>query len=194
MAGETQPWRGADQYQPFRLGQLLVLLDVGRTISASRINLDRLAYYDFFAANPLLIFTEHGPERTELVLAGFDSRALSYQSSSQRFANRRSRLQHDLALLIAFGLARALNADRRLLHEITDDGAALAQRLASLYADAYRRSAALVIKRLRGLSDSHLDESARMWLRADTLLIDLYDREPPELSQVSRSGGETGVA
>src|SRR5664280_166628 len=88
----------------FRLGQLLLLFEAAEGVRATPVNIDRLGFYDFFAANPFLIVDKDDREGRSLQLAGFEFQNLDYQSSSQRFSNRRARLQHDLALLTAYGL------------------------------------------------------------------------------------------
>jgi hypothetical protein len=111
------------------------------------------------------------------VLAGFDSRNLSYQSSAQRFTNRRARLQYDLALLVSYGLVRPEVVAKRVAYGLTDDGAELADRFESLYVRSYRKSAQMIVARLNRLTDARLREDAKRWLRAEALLIDLYDEE-----------------
>jgi hypothetical protein len=161
----------------FRLGRLLVLLSTAAGAKAARpLDLERLGYYDFFAANPFLVFGGDD-ERRELVLAGFDSRNLSYQSSAQRFTNRRARLQYDLSLLVSYGLVRPEVVARRVAYGLTDDGGELAEHFESLYARSYRKSAKMVVARLNRLTDTRLREDAKRWLRAEALLIDLYDEE-----------------
>jgi hypothetical protein len=81
------------------------------------------------------------------VLAGFDSRNLSYQSSAQRFTNRRARLQYDLALLVSYGLVRPEVVAKRVAYGLTDDGAELADRFESLYVRSYRKSAQMIVAR-----------------------------------------------
>lgn len=159
----------------FRLGQLLLLLDVVRDATAGPLDIERLGYYDFFAANPFLIVEPETREHTELQLAGFNARNLDYQSAPQRFSNRRARLQHDLALLVAYGHVHVSGVGGRVEYELSAAGAPLAEGLSALYAHAYRRSARIVINRLKRLSDKRLREQARDWLRAEALLIDLYD-------------------
>jgi hypothetical protein len=86
----------------FRLARLALLLELAPQLPNHKpLDIERLGYYDFFAANPFLIVEVEDPLRRDLILAGFDSRNLSYQSSAQRFTSRRARLQHDLAMLVA---------------------------------------------------------------------------------------------
>lgn len=159
----------------FRLARLLVLLDVAAAQKPIKpIDIERLAFYDFFAANPFLILDTEDPERRDVLLAGFNANSLSYNSSAQRFTNRRGRLQHDLTLLIAYALVEANNVNGRIAYTVTERGSALARGLRALYAAAYRDSASIVIRRLNKLSDKKLREEARGWLRAEGFLIDIY--------------------
>ncbi len=160
----------------FRLARLLVLLDVATQQKPLRpIDIERLALYDFFAANPFLIFDQEDADRQDIILAGFNANSLSYNSSAQRFTNRRARLQHDLTLLIAYGLVAAETVQSRVAYRVTERGSAIAKELRALYAVAYRESASIVIRRLNKLSDKRLREQARRWLQAEGFLIDIYD-------------------
>ncbi len=171
-----------DDLLAFRLGRLVLLLDtVPGLPSAKPFDIERISFYDFFADNPFLIFGRDTPEHETLVMAGFDSRNLSYQSSAQRFSSRRERLQHDLATLVAYGLAAAVPEARRVVYALTESGTDYAVSLLSLYAQAYRTSAALVGRVLNRFSDRALQEQTRRWLRADDLLIDLF--EPVHVEQ-----------
>jgi hypothetical protein len=49
--------------------------------------------------------------------------------------------------------------------------------LRSLYAQAYRLSAGTVVSKLKTHSDSGLRAAAKDWLRAEALMVDLYDVE-----------------
>jgi hypothetical protein len=165
-----------DDLLAFRLGRLLLLLEIVPALPAQKpMDIERISFYDFFADNPFLIFGRNTPEHKELVLAGFDSRNLSYQSSAQRFSSRRERLQHDLAMLVAYGLASAGQEARRVVYSLTATGVDVALSLRSLYAVAYRSSATVVGRALNRLSDKALQEQTRRWLRADELLIDLFE-------------------
>ncbi len=84
----------------FRQARLLLLLRGLASLAAPAPDLERLSFYDFFSANPFLVPIEEAT-RIALASAGFDVTNLSYQSSSQRFANNRARLQFDLAMLLA---------------------------------------------------------------------------------------------
>lgn len=165
-----------DDLLAFRLARLLLLLDrVPHLPQAKPMDIERISLYDFFADNPFLIFGRDTDEHQTLVLAGFDSRNLSYQSSAQRFSSRRERLQHDLAVLLAYGLVVARPEGRRVSYGLTEAGHEHAQDLRSLYAQGYRRSADLVGRQLNQLSDKRLQERTREWLQADELLIDLFE-------------------
>ncbi|MEM6109825.1 hypothetical protein AAHS21_26880 [Mycobacterium sp. 050272] len=148
----------------FRLAQLLLLLDTLAQQSQPGINLERLSYYDFLVANPMLMITDdNDPDRTRLVMAGFDGRALSYASPTQRFTNRRERLQHDLAILISYSLAMP-HVEGKVTYGVTPAGHELASQFTAVYAAAYRLSAEIVIRRLTRLSDRRLRENAREWI------------------------------
>lgn len=159
----------------FRAGQLVLLLGVTKTINAHGVDVDRLAFYDFFAANPFLIYPKAASERVPLALAGFDSRSLNYASSAQRFANRRRRLQHDLGVLASRGLIHPRVAGRRIEWSLTEQGETMAGTFSAMYATAYRVSAHLVVRRLSSFSDKRLRERAAEWLKASDFLVDLYD-------------------
>jgi hypothetical protein len=167
--------RGPEERVVFRLGQLALLFEVADTHSAPVRTVDRLGYYDFFSANPFIVVDgdarRDSADRLALRLAGFSDRQLSYASTGQRFASRRRRLQHDLALLIAYGLV-TLTGDG---YELTDDGRQLTGRLTSVYADAYREAARVVLQRLKPMSDARLRQRAQDWLGRSWLLLDLFD-------------------
>lgn len=173
--GEALPLR-PDDLLAFRLGRLLLLLDTVPDLPSRKpMDIERISLYDFFADNPFLVFARDTDQHEMLVLSGFDSRNLSYQSSAQRFSSRRERLQHDLATLLAYGLVAAGAEARRVGYGLTDAGRERAQELRSLYAHAYRRSAELVGRELNRLSDRALQQRTREWLKADELLIDLFE-------------------
>jgi hypothetical protein len=161
--------------QVFRLAQLALLLQVAEDNRAPVRTVDRLGIYDFLAANPFVVTA--GDERRDeedrlaLRLAGFTDGQLSYASTGQRFASRRRRLQHDLSLLLAYGLT-VIESDGYVL---TSLGRAVAEGLTSVYADAYREAAQVVLRRLGRLTDRRLAENVEKWLGQDWLLIDLFD-------------------
>lgn len=164
-----------DDLLHLRLGRLLLLLEqaAGKP-RAKSLDLERLSTYDFFADNPLLVFEDGSVERRRLLLAGYQATSLSYHSAAQRFTNRRARIQHDLAHLLAHGLVRAQAASSRVSYELSDEGAALAGRFVTAYADAYRLGADLVVARLNRLSDRELRTRAAEWTRAEPFLIDIH--------------------
>lgn len=148
----------------FRLAQLLLLLDSIAGQSRPGINIERLSYYDFLVANPMLMITDdNDADRTRLLMAGFDGRALSYASPTHRFTNRRERLQHDMAILIAYGLATP-HVEGSVIYQITPAGQQFASRFTAIYAAAYRLSAGIVTRRLSRLSDRRLRANAHEWI------------------------------
>jgi hypothetical protein len=167
--------RRPDNLLEFRLGRLLILFEaIPKTKTAKPSHMERLGYYDFFADNPFLVLDRNDPDRRRLQLAGFSPRTLSYNSSAQRFTNRRARLQHDLALLASRSLVTIEAGGRHVVFSATEEGRALANELRSLYAEAFRASAIIVVRRLNKISDKALGESAQEWLRAESFLVDLY--------------------
>jgi hypothetical protein len=171
-----------DDLLSFRLGRLILLLDtVPGLPSPKPMDVERISLYDFFADNPFLIFGRETPEHETLVLVGFDSHNLSYQSSAQRFSSRHERLQHDLATPLAYGLVYAAPEAQRVVYSLTGAGREAANSLRSLYAQSYRSSATVVGRALNRLPDRALQQKTREWLRADELLIDLF--EPVSVEQ-----------
>jgi hypothetical protein len=167
----------------FRLAQLLLLLASLERLRQPGISLERLGCYDFLVANPLLVLTdENDTDRKRLLMAGFDGRALSYASPAHRFTTRRERLQHDLALLVAYGLV-APTVDKSVLYAVTSSGMDLAGRFTAVYARSYRLSAEILVRRLSRLSDKRLREAVRRWTtmsrdapRPEALdLLDVFD-------------------
>lgn len=167
----------------FRAAQMLLLLVSLQMAGHPGISLERLGYYDFLVANPLLVLTDEAdPDRTRLLMAGFDCRALSYASPAHRFTTRRQRLQHDLAWLVTYGLVEP-SVNRSVQYAATSTGVDLAGQFTAAYAEAYRLSASVLVGRLRRLTDKRLREQIRVWTsvggrspRAESLnLIDLVD-------------------
>jgi hypothetical protein len=147
----------------FRLAQLLLLLASLPRLRQPGISLERLGCYDFLVANPLLVITdEDDADRKRLLMAGFDGRALNYASPAHRFTTRRERLQHDLALLVSYGLV-APTVDKGVLYTVTHSGLDLAGRFTAVYARSYRLSADILVRRLSRLSDKRLREAVHTW-------------------------------
>lgn len=168
--------RRPDDLLEFRLGRLLILLDSLPDLSSAKpLHLERLGYYDFFTDSPFLVLESDDPLRRRLLLEGFSERSLSYHSSAQRFTNRRARLRHDLALLTSRMLVGVATEGRHITFSLTDEGREAAGHLKTLYADAFRASAEVVVRKLNRLSDKALGERARDWLRAEPFLVDIYE-------------------
>jgi hypothetical protein len=195
-----EDWTEVTSFSPedsatFRIARLLLLLSVAESTGRKVQSVDRLGYYEFFADSPFIVIEGDKPrdvaDRAALEDAGFTRVQLAYASSGPRFMSRRRRLQHDLAQLIAFGLV-ALTGNG---YDITETGTNLANELNSVYADAYRRSAEIVLRRLASRSNSGLEKAVEDWLGHSWLLVDLLDDvhdaqvPAPELSQ--HSGGDT---
>jgi len=178
--------RRPDDHAEFRLAQLLLLLEVCSEKEA-RLELDRLGVVDFLAANPFLLISDTDRSFHRLRLAGFGAHSLTYAAPGHRFATRRSRLQHDIALLVAYGLATVRIGDGRRYYTMTESGALLAGALSSTYADAYRLSAAEVLNRVRKLSDRALRREFRSWLRADPALFELLWQDVA-ISRIAKIG------
>ncbi|RGD56411.1 hypothetical protein DR950_00155 [Kitasatospora xanthocidica] len=149
----------------FRLAQLLLLLDAVAIHDRHGASLERIGYYDFLSANPFLVVPPDDREASLLRLAGFDPQVLAYASSPQRFTSRRERIQHDLALLIAYGCCEVHNHGRELSYAITAEGHALSTCFTATYAASFNTAAGIVVRRLRRLSDKALREQTAQWLR-----------------------------
>ena len=173
MAAENLPHPPPEDLAAFRVAQLLLVL-VG---VEKAVTLERLGYYDFFLANPMLIDDLSDSDRTSLVMAGFDSRTIDHQSASQRFANRRQRLRADVGTLVAYGLAQPAVSDGAIEYGPTDRGAQAAEEFTARYADGIRQAIGVVFPRLRRLSDRRLRDAGRRWLRAERFDLDLLGLE-----------------
>ena len=170
-----------------RLARLVLLLAEAPSQPYRKpADIERLGTYDFFADNPHLLFGGDPEARRALLIAGFEPRTLSYHSSSQRFTNRRARMQHDLAQLLSRGLISARPDANRVVYSLTDTGEDLAAQFESAYADAYRTSARLVANTLNRLSDSRLRTRVAALLEARPFVIDLY-AEPESTTPASDS-------
>lgn len=174
-----------DDYTTFRLAQLIILLDEIAPSDVKGLDLERIGYYDFFAANPFAMIDEaNSRDRARLHRASFDESQLSYASTGSRFANRRQRLQHDLALLVAYGLVALRSGG----YGSTERGAQVADRFSALYADQYRESVRVVHQHLKKLSEPQLAASARKWLRTPSLVLDLYGVPAGDPDSIAAAG------
>lgn len=162
-----------DENQTFRLARTLLLLTVALNAGKKVTSLDRIGYYDFFADSPFMIVDgdseRDSADRLDLELAGFVPNRLDYASSGPRFVSRRRRLQHDLALLIGHGLAEITSTG----YEATEAGVTAANQMSSAYADAFRASAAMVLRRLANMSGAELERTVDQKLGESWLLVDL---------------------
>ncbi|WP_030396796.1 ABC-three component system middle component 2 [Kitasatospora purpeofusca] len=149
----------------FRLAQLLLLLDAVADHDLHGASLERIGYYDFLSANPFLVVPANDRDAGRLRLAGFDPQVLAYASSSQRFTSRRERIQHDLALLVAYGCCEVRNHEKALSYAITDTGRTLSSHFTATYATSFSTAASIVVRRLRRLSDKALRDQTTQWLR-----------------------------
>lgn len=176
----------------FRLAQLTLLLEIASRDDVRVPTVDRLGFYDFFSANPFVVASgatrQDAEERLTLRLAGFSSQQLSYAATGQRFASRRRRLQHDLSLLLAYGLVQISDNG----YGLTELGGELASNLTSAYADGYRQSAQLVLNRLKRLTDRQLLKQVQDWLGQSWLLIDVLDDVAETTAQVNPHLAEGG--
>jgi hypothetical protein len=160
----------------FNSARLLILFEVFENLSTKKgIDLERLSYYDFFAANPFLIIAEDDPMRLDLEIAGFEISTVGYISSPQRFRTKRSRLKQYLSLLLSKNLIEVSNVEGKILYSITPLGIETASKIESMYAFAYRKSVEYIIKRLEKYSDKKLWENSSKWLEAKSFQVDLYD-------------------
>ena len=160
----------------FNSSRLLLLFEVLHEHKSGRaIDLERLCYYDFFAANPFLIAGDDKSLRLELELSGFDPNKLEYASSPQRFRTKRECTKQYLSLLLCKGLIDVKNEESKLLYEITERGLDAISRINTMYAIAYRKSASSIVRKLKDYSDGKLWESASRWLEAKSFRVDLFD-------------------
>lgn len=173
LGTERTAWEGPEERSVFRIAQLALLLAVAEEMNAKLTNIDRVAYFDFFAANPFVVFDGESPDkdardRLTLRLAGFNERQVTYGAVGHRFATRRKRIQHDLAMLVARGLAQVTPDS----YAVTALGIEFSKALTTVYADAYRTAAVIVFRRFGGLSESRLRAKSEKLLGAPWLLID----------------------
>jgi predicted transcriptional regulator len=161
----------------FNSTRILLLFDVLQELEIKEgCDLERLCYYDFFAANPFLVVSdEKDPLRLELEISGFDPSKLEYTSSTQRFRTKRESIKRYLALLLGKGLITVRNTDGRLLYQVTKIGTEKTREINSMYAIAYRRSASSIVNKLKNYSDQKLWDSASKWLEAKSFRVDLFE-------------------
>jgi hypothetical protein len=160
----------------FNSARLLLFFEVFNRIKPlDGIDLERLCYYDFFAANPFVITEKNDPCWLELELEGFDPCKLEYLSTAQRYRTKRESIKQYLALLLAKDLIYLENTDGKLLYQITPKGIEAAHKLSSMYAINYRKSVKFIVRELKRYKDSALWENASRWLEAKSFQIDLYD-------------------
>jgi len=160
----------------FNMGRLLNLFSTFNDIfPEDSLNIDRIAYYDFFASQPFLIFNDDEKTKIELLYSGFEPSTIGYISSSQRFTTRREMSKFYLAGLLMRNLIQVNNVGGRYGYSITNPGKEIASKFKSMYIEAYRRSAILTIKKLHHLNEKKLDQNAKQWLKAEPFMIELYD-------------------
>lgn len=160
----------------FNSSRLLILFDVVRDLDIKKgMDLERLSYYDFFAANPFLIIKKDNPERIDLEIEGFISNKIEYYSTAQLYRTKRASLKQYLSLLITKGLINMINKDGKFIFNITQLGIDTSKKLNTMYALAYRKSVAIIVNMLKRYSDKKLWESANVWLESKSFQIDLYD-------------------
>ncbi len=158
----------------FNSARLLLLFDELSKLSKQGVDIERLSYYDFFAANPFVILSENDPSRLDFELEGFEPNKLEYTSSAQRYSSKRESIKHYLALLLAKGLIDVSNQEGKIIFVITERGSSTVNKINTIYAIAYRKSVGYIIKRLKDYSDKKLWECSRKWLEAKAFQIDLY--------------------
>jgi hypothetical protein len=159
----------------FNASRLLLLFETAKKLNIKKgIDLEKLAYYDFLAANPFLLIDEKHPSRLELEMEGFKPNKLEYVGAEQRFRTKRLSLKQYLALLLSKGLIKLENEDGKIVFYITAMGIEIAGKFSSMYAIAYRKSADCVISILKKYSDTKLTEEADKWF-SKPFQIDLID-------------------
>lgn len=171
-ASTLSPVRADDQdlFNAARL--LLVFLSLKRA-NNQRVSVDRLIYYEFYSSHPYLLFTFEDAEWGDLVVTGFELTTVSYNSPSHKFVSERERIKAYLAALTSRGLISAAFEGGRIVYIITPIGEKAATEIRSLYASAYLKSAGIVIRRLKRLSDTALARESRRLLSRKALLFDL---------------------
>ena len=166
----------------------IILVLAGAQAQESKLDIERLAVIEFLAANPFLVLDIDSPAAIQLRLQGFGRHSITYASPSQRFVSRRERVTSDIAQLVAFGLVRLTVQDGQRVFAVTELGQLSADRLCSVYADAYRFSVSTVAPLVMKLSSSKMRESLEVWLRVDPVLFDLIDSPTFDELEAETSG------
>lgn len=160
----------------FNSARLLLLFEELSKQSDKGIDIEKLTYYDFFAANPFVILSDDDSSaRLDFELEGFVPNKLDYSSAAQRYSSKRESMKHYLAVLLCRGLICVTNEDAKIQFKVTEKGLSVVGQIHTMYSLAYRKSVRYVIKRLKDYSDTRLWESSRKWLEAKAFQIDLYD-------------------
>jgi len=177
----------AESVPAFRMAQILLVL-VGAQAQESKLDLERLSVIEFLSANPFLVLDVDSPASNQLRLQGFGRHSITYASPSQRFVSRRERVTSDIAQLVAFGLVRLTVHGGQRIFTVTELGQQSADRLCSVYADAYRLSVATVAPLVMKLSSPKMREHLETWLRVDPVLFDLIDSPTVSEFEAEASG------
>lgn len=166
------PWRAEDDSM-FHMARLLLIFAAAADVGTPGVTTERLTYYDFFSANPYLLFAHNSPQRAKLVACGFELVTVSDARSAQRFISRRERIRGNMAQLWARRLTHVDTADGRLVMEISPHGREAVEAMRSIYSTAVSVAGRLVLSELRGMSDSRLAGVTREVLQGAPVLIDL---------------------
>ena len=163
-----------EDVQDFRLARLLLVLATATDDNFRLDTIDRVAYVEFFASNPYPILFDDKrvqSDRSNLAVAGFARRQLTYNSVGHRYASRRRAIQHDMATLLAAGFL-SIGAGG---YGVTERGRNAAAELNSSYADALRTATEIVVRRIGKLNSKKLLEVVELALGKSWLLLDLLD-------------------
>lgn len=160
----------------FNAARLLIFFRTIYDLDSNKgIDLERLIYYEFFSANPFLVFSEEDPEWLDLQIFGFEIKTIEYLSSSQIYQTRRTSMRIYLSFLLSRDLIFVSNYNGKLNYYITNLGLEVSNNLNSFYSIRYRKSISLIIKKLKNYSDKKLWEESSKWLEAKSFQVDLYD-------------------
>lgn len=167
----------ADDDDLFNSARILILFDVfDENDTLCGLNIEKIGYYDFFSAQPFLIFgNDEKSLKVQLLLNGFEETTIGYMSSSQRFVNRREKLKHYIALLISRDLVKTTVYNGEIVYSITEQGQNIADVFNTQYDFSYRKSAKLIIKKFKGWSTNKISLNAKKWLKAESFVVDLFD-------------------